>query len=41
VLVTADEGNLPSQQVITGAGGVYEDTRNGKRRYWIATAARG
>jgi predicted acetyltransferase len=39
VLVTADEDNVPSQQVITGAGGVYEDTRNGKRRYWIETAA--
>jgi predicted acetyltransferase len=25
--------------VITGAGGVYEDTRNGKRRYWIDTPA--
>lgn len=39
VLLTADEDNLGSQAVITGAGGVYEDTRNGKRRYWIDTPA--
>ena len=38
VLVTADDDNLGSQRVITGAGGVYEDTSNGKRRYWIDTA---
>lgn len=39
VLLTADEDNLGSQQVILAAGGVYEDTRNGKRRYWITTPA--
>ncbi|MGB0102438.1 MAG: GNAT family N-acetyltransferase [Nocardioides sp.] len=38
VLVTADEDNLGSQQVILGAGGLLEDTRNGKRRYWISTS---
>lgn len=35
VLLTADEDNRPSQVVIEGGGGVYEDTRNRKRRYWI------
>jgi predicted acetyltransferase len=38
VLVTADEDNEGSWRVIEGAGGVYEDSRNGKRRYWIDTA---
>ena len=37
VLVTADDDNIPSQRVILGAGGVHEDTRNGKCRYWIDT----
>ena len=41
VLLTADDDNVGSQRVITGAGGVYEDTRNGKRRYWIDTTAPG
>lgn len=38
VLVTADDDNLGSQAVILAAGGAYEDTRQGKRRYWITTA---
>lgn len=38
VLVTADEDNVASWAVIEGAGGVYEDNRKGKRRYWIPTA---
>jgi predicted acetyltransferase len=38
VLVTADEDNVASWRVIEGAGGVQEDVRNGKRRYWIETA---
>jgi predicted acetyltransferase len=38
VLLTVDEDNPGSRRVIEGAGGVYEDTRNGKRRYWIATS---
>jgi predicted acetyltransferase len=38
VLVTADDDNEGSWRVIEGAGGVQEDTRNGKRRYWIETA---
>lgn len=37
VLVTCDEDNEGSRRTIEGAGGVYEDTRRGKRRYWIAT----
>jgi predicted acetyltransferase len=38
VLVTCDEDNVPSARTIERNGGVYEDTRNGKRRYWIATS---
>jgi predicted acetyltransferase len=38
VLVTCDETNAGSRAVIEANGGVYEDSRNGKRRYWIATA---
>jgi predicted acetyltransferase len=34
-LVTCDETNLGSRATIERNGGVYEDTRNGKRRYWI------
>jgi predicted acetyltransferase len=37
VLVTCDEENVGSRTVIERAGGVYEDSRQGKRRYWIAT----
>lgn len=35
VLVTCDEDNIGSRTVIERAGGRYEDTRAGKRRYWI------
>jgi predicted acetyltransferase len=35
VLVTCDEDNVGSRRVIEGAGGRYEDSRLGKRRYWI------
>jgi len=38
VLVTCDEDNVASARTIERNGGVYEDTRNGRRRYWIATA---
>jgi predicted acetyltransferase len=38
VLLTCDEGNLASARTIERNGGVYEDTRNGKRRYWIAVS---
>jgi predicted acetyltransferase len=35
VLVTCDEDNDGSRLTIEGNGAVYEDSRNGKRRYWI------
>jgi len=35
VLVTCDVDNVASRRIIEGAGGRYEDTRMGKRRYWI------
>jgi predicted acetyltransferase len=38
-LVTCDEDNAGSAAVIEKAGGVLEDVRSGKRRYWIATPA--
>ena len=37
VLVTCDDDNRASARTIERNGGVHEDTRNGKRRYWIAT----
>jgi predicted acetyltransferase len=37
VLVTCDEDNTGSRTVIERTGGEYEDSRAGKRRYWIAT----
>lgn len=36
-LVTCDDDNEASRRTIEGVGGVYEDTRNGKRRYWFDT----
>lgn len=41
VLLTCDEPNVASARTIERNGGVYEDTRNGKRRYWIDTASVG
>ena len=35
VLVTCDEDNVGSARTIEKNGGVIEDTRGGKRRYWI------
>lgn len=35
VLITCDPGNAGSRAVIESAGGVYEDTRDGKQRFWI------
>jgi predicted acetyltransferase len=35
VLVTCDEDNVGSRTVIERVGGVYEDSRKGKRRYWF------
>ena len=37
VLVTCDEDNLGSRRTIESCGGTYEDSRQGRRRYWIAT----
>jgi predicted acetyltransferase len=36
VLVTCLEANEPSRRAIEANGGIYEDSRNGTRRYWIA-----
>jgi predicted acetyltransferase len=41
VLVTCDEDNLASARTIERNGGAYEDTRNGKRRYWIGSRVSG
>ena len=40
VLVTCDDDNAASARTIERCGGVLEDVRNGKRRYWITTADR-
>ena len=40
VLLTCDEDNVASRRTIERGGGVHEDTRHGKRRYWIELAAR-
>lgn len=37
VLVTCDVDNDASRRTIETNGGVYEDIRNGKLRYWITT----
>lgn len=39
VLVTCDTTNTASRKVIEGAGGVLEDQRGGKLRFWIGTRA--
>lgn len=39
VLLTCSEVNAASRAVIEGAGGVYEDSRVGTRRYWVPTIA--
>jgi predicted acetyltransferase len=38
VLITCDEGNLGSRRTIESCGGAYEDTRQGRRRYWLTTS---
>lgn len=38
VLVTCDPDNVGSRRAIEANGGVYEDTRQGKRRYWLPTS---
>jgi predicted acetyltransferase len=37
-LLTCDEANVRSIRTIEGCGGVLEDVREGRRRYWIGTA---
>jgi predicted acetyltransferase len=36
-LITCDVDNEPSRRIIEAVGGVYEDTREGKLRYWVPT----
>lgn len=38
-LVTCDEDNVASRKVIEANGGVFEDRRGVKLRYWVATAS--
>jgi predicted acetyltransferase len=38
VLVTCDTDNVGSRKVIEACGGVLEDERNGKLRYWVPTS---
>lgn len=38
VLVTCAEDNPASRTVIKACGGVYEDSRDNTRRYWITTS---
>ena len=38
VLLTCDADNFASRGTIEKNGGAYEDSRNGKRRYWIDDA---
>ncbi len=37
-LLTCDEDNAGSRATIERNGGIYEDSRSGKRRYWVNTA---
>jgi predicted acetyltransferase len=37
VLITCDEDNTGSRRAIEKNGGVLEDVRHGKRRYWVPT----
>jgi predicted acetyltransferase len=39
VLVTCDTDNEGSRRTIERNGGVYEDTREGKLRFWVPTVA--
>jgi predicted acetyltransferase len=40
-LVTCDDTNLWSRRVIEANGGVFEDQRGPKLRYWVPTSRRG
>jgi predicted acetyltransferase len=37
-LVTCDTDNVGSRKVIESNGGVFEDERSGKLRYWVPTS---
>ncbi len=37
VLVTCDTDNVPSRRVIEACGGVLDDERGGKLRFWVPT----
>jgi predicted acetyltransferase len=37
VLITCDEDNWGSRKAIEANDGVYDDSREGKRRYWVPT----
>lgn len=39
VLVTCDSDNVASRKVIEAAGGVLEDERTGKLRFWVPTSS--
>jgi predicted acetyltransferase len=39
VLITCDDTNVASRKVIEANGGVLEDNRNGKLRFWVPTTA--
>ena len=38
-LITCDATNVASRLVIEHNGGILEDERAGKRRYWVPTSA--
>lgn len=37
-LITCDRGNVGSRRIIEANGGVLEDERHGKLRYWVVTS---
>lgn len=40
-LLTCDDDNVGSYKVIEANGGVMEDVRHGRRRYWVPTVSAG
>ncbi len=38
VLITCDDDNVASRKVIEAGGGVFEDQRGAKLRYWVPTS---
>jgi predicted acetyltransferase len=37
VLITCDAGNIGSRKIIEANGGLFQDQRYGKLRYWVPT----